>query len=337
MNDDLEKRRYWLGFDLGGTKMLAVVYDQNLQPIARKRKKTRGNEGAEAGLKRISGTVEKALQDAEISADQLCGIGIGAPGPVDPVAGVIIEAPNLGWQDIKLGQFLAEAFECPVRVINDVDAGVYGEYCMGAARSSRCAVGIFPGTGVGGGCVYEDNILHGRDITCMEIGHTRISGGSRTSGYHLPGTLESEASRLAIAAEAAKAAYRGDAPHLAKIAGTDITEIRSGAIAEAIHEGDTAITTIVVRAAETIGLAVVNIVHLLAADTVVLGGGLVEALPDLIIGTVARTARNNVLPAYRDRFHVCAAQLGDDAGAVGAAAWARKQIAGVSAHSAVTR
>lgn len=317
----------WIGFDLGGTKMLAVAFDQNLQVLGRKRRKTRGSEGSESGVDRIQSTINRVLEEAEIDPARLAGIGIGCPGPVDPSTGKIYLAVNLGWDDVPIGPKLSEAFKVPASVLNDVDAGVYGEYRMGAARDARCVVGIFPGTGIGGGCVYEGKIFHGRNITCMEIGHTRITSSARSSGYELPGTLEAEASRLTIAAEAAKAAYRGDAPHLKKICGTDLADIRSGALAESIEAGDKAVEQIVVDAMQTVGLAVVNLVHLLAPDTIVLGGGLVEALEGLVVKTVKETARKHVLAPYRDTFKIVAAKLGDDATALGAAAWAQTQVA----------
>lgn len=324
---DSQESPVWIGFDLGGTKMLAVVYDDTLKPLGRRRRKTKGSEGSEAGLNRIASTIEKALEEAEVDPQRLAGIGIGCPGPVDPFDGIIRTAVNLGWDEVPIAAELTKRFRCPAWALNDVDAGVYGEYRFGAAKGSRCTVGIFPGTGIGGGCVYEDMILTGRHITCMEIGHTRISGGSRTSGYELPGTLEAEASRLAIAAEAAKAAYRGDAPHLLKEHGTDLAEIRSGALAEAVEEGDETVKRLITDACATIGLAVVNIVHLLAPDTIVLGGGMVEAMEKLFVDTVKETARQHCLPPYREIFDVVAAKLGDDAAVLGAAAWAHKKAA----------
>ena len=307
--------------------MLAIAYGENWAEIGRKRRKTRGREGSEQGIQRIGSTIDRLLDEAELSADQIAGIGIGCPGPIDLDRGMLLTTPNLGWDDVSVQTFLTKRFDCPVVVMNDVDAGVYGEFLLGAAKGSRCAVGIFPGTGIGGGCVYEGQILRGAGISCMEIGHTRISSSNRGSGIEMPGTLEAEASRLTIAAEAAKAAFRGDAPALLKQSGTDLADIRSGAIADSVKNGDVVIRTLVQQAAETIGIGVVNVVHLLCPDKIVLGGGLVEAMEDLMVGTVSKTAKKNVMPVYRDRFEVVAAKLGDDAGAIGAAAWAKKQMA----------
>lgn len=321
-----DQKDIWIGFDLGGTKMLAVAYDAEWKPLGRRRRKTRGSDKHDAGIERVGSTIDKLLDENQIAKERIAGIGIGCPGPIDLIKGRVTMAPNLGWDDVDVAGFLTARFDCPTVVSNDVDAGVFGEYKFGAAKKARCVVGIFPGTGVGGGCVYEGRIFTGGGITCMEVGHTRISGGTRTTGYELAGTVEAEASRLAIAAEAAKAAYRGDAPNLFKHAGTDIAEIRSGALADAIRSGDKTVERLVREAATAIGMAVVNIVHLLAPDKIVLGGGLVEAMEELMVETVSRTAKNSVMAAYRDCFHVVPAKLGDDAGVLGAAAWARQEI-----------
>lgn len=324
----LSERDLWIGFDLGGTKMLAIAYTHDWKAVGRRRRKTRGRDGSDQGIQRIGSTIDRLLEENGLTPERVAGIGIGCPGPIDLRRGRILTTPNLGWDDVDVGEFLRKRFGRPVVVMNDVDAGVFGEYRFGAAKGSRCAVGIFPGTGIGGGCVYEDRILEGAGISCMEIGHTRISSSDRASGYELPGTLEAEASRLTIAAEAAKAAFRGEAPYLRKAAGTDLANIRSGVLADAIAQGDRSIRRLVETACQTIALGVVNIVHLLAPDTIVLGGGLVEAMEELIVGTVKKAARQNVMEVYRDRFDVVAAKLGDDAAALGAAAWAHKQIVG---------
>ncbi len=320
------EKNIWIGFDLGGTKMLSIAYNDEWKELARRRRKTRGREGSDNGVQRIASTIARMLDESNLDKTSIAGIGIGCPGPIDLDSGRILTTPNLGWDDVEIGAFLKKEFDCPVVVLNDVDAGVFGEFKFGSAIGARCVVGIFPGTGVGGGCVYEGKILQGSGVSCMEIGHTRITSSSRGSGIAMTGTVEAEASRLTIAAEAAKAAFRGDAPFLAKKTGTDLAEIRSGAIADAIENGDKAIRRLVEEAAETIGLAVVNIVHILAPDTIVLGGGLVEAMSELIVGTVKKTAKANVMSVYKDRFDVVAAKLGDDAGVLGAAAWAKEQL-----------
>jgi glucokinase len=326
MASPASKESCWIGFDLGGTKMLSEVYDSEFEPLARRRRKTKGFEGAKAGIERIVETIRQSLEEADVDAKALGGIGIGCPGSIDLDKGTILEAANLGWKGVKLRESLESAFGCPVVVINDVDAGVYGEYRFGAAKNARCVVGVFPGTGIGGGCVYEGKIFRGKQFSCLELGHMQVMAGGRLCGCGRYGCLETEASRLAIAAEAAKAAYRGEAPHLMKIAGTNLAEIRSGQIAEAVREGDKAIEQIVRRAAAYLGAAVGDLTNLMLPDVVVLGGGLVEAMPELITKAVEEAAFNRMMPSFTKSVKIVAAKLGDDAAIRGAAAWVARQI-----------
>lgn len=319
--------RVWIGFDLGGTKMLAKVFNDRYETIGRAKQKTQGAKGMKAGLARMVDTAAAALDNAGVDASRLAGIGVGCPGPINPEKGVIVEAPNLGWKNVPVEAHLGKAFGVRAVICNDVDAGVYAEYQAGAARGARCAVGIFPGTGIGAGAVINGRLLHGASLSCMELGHIPLF--PETSGKGENGTtLEMECSRLKIAAEAARAAYRGQAPHLLKACGTDIANITSGALAKAIEAGDTAIEDIVRRAATLLGCGVATVVHLLAPDVIVLGGGLVEAMPGIYLETVRKSAQDRVLGPYKKSFKIVTAELAEDAGAMGAAAWARKTIEG---------
>ncbi len=317
------KRDHWVGFDLGGTKMLAAVCDSEFQVIGRKRKNTKGHEGAEAGISRIRSTIEAAVEDAELTFDRIAGIGIGVPGPLDLDAGVVLETPNLGWRDVPVCDLLEQQFGVPVVLVNDVDAGVYGEYRLGGAQGARCVVGLFPGTGIGGGCVANGEIWRGKKLSCFEVGHMCVQPGGPICGCGRRGCLEAVASRLAISAECAKAAYRGQAPNLQRLAGTDLSNIRSGVLAEAIKLGDTIVEDIVRDAARKLGSACGAIVNLLAPDVILLGGGLVEALPGLMTEEVRCAAEEQAMPAYRKTFKISVATLGDFASVKGAAAWAQ--------------
>jgi glucokinase len=319
--------RVWVGFDLGGTKMLAKVFNDDYQTLGRAKQKTLGAKGAKTGLNRMVSLIEEALADAGATPEQVAGIGVGCPGPINPGKGEIVEAPNLGWKKVPVEAFLGNAFESRTVICNDVDAGVYAEYTEGAARGARCAVGIFPGTGIGAGAVIDGRLLQGANLSCMELGHIPLF--PETSGAGEDGTtLEKECSRLKIAIEASRAAYRGQAPNLLKACGTDISKITSGALAKAIEAGDKEIEEIVRRAATLLGCGVATVVHLLAPDIIVLGGGLVEAMPELYLETVRKSAMNRVLGPYKKSFKIVTAELEEDAGVMGAAAWARKTIEG---------
>lgn len=325
-NDD--KRKCWVGFDLGGTKMLCQVFDGEFSCLSRQRTRTRGHEGAQPGVERIIDLIRSALGDINLPSDELGGICIGCPGPLDLDKGVIIEAPNLGWKDVQIKKLLEKEFKCPALILNDVDAGVYGEYRFGAGKGSRCLLGVFPGTGIGGGCVYGGEILRGRTGSAMEVGHMQINSGGPLCGCGRRGCLEAVASRLAISSAATQAAYRGDAPYLMEKFGTDLSNIRSKALSESIENGDEVIKDIVQNAARQIGIAVGNLVNVLLPETVVLGGGLVEAMPDLFVNPVRKSANKRVMPSFEGTFEVVPAKLGDDSAVLGTAAWAQHVVQG---------
>lgn len=318
-----DKKKYWLGFDLGGTKMMAVVYNDSFKEVSRERKKTKAQDGSKAVLARIVQTMNEALRSAGILRSQLAGIGVGYPALLDMRKGMALNAPNLNWKNIPIRISVSKAFKRPVFVINDVDAGLYGEYRFGAAKKSHCVVGIFPGTGVGGACINDGRLLVGRNSSCMEIGHLPMLPGGPVCGCGRRGCLETLASRLAVSAAAAIAAFRGEAPYLARVAGTDVSNIRSGMLADAVKAGDKKIEIILRDAARWLGRGVAASVNMLAPDLVVLGGGLVEAMPDWYIREVAQSADENIMPPYRGTFKIVRAKVGDDAVAMGAAAYAR--------------
>ncbi len=326
LGSDMPARDLWIGFDLGGTKMLAALCDERMEVIARKRKSTKGHEGAEAGIDRVKNTIEKVVEEAGVSLNRVAGIGIGCPGPLDLNEGIVLQTPNLGWKNVPICELLEKEFSIPTVLVNDVDAGVYGEYRLGAAQKAQCVVGLFPGTGIGGGCVYNGQILRGPKLSCFEVGHMRVVPEGDFCGCGRRGCLETIASRLAISSEVAKAAYRGQAPNLLELAGTDLSNIRSGVLAEAIEKGDKIVEKIVRNAAKHLGVAAGGLINLLCPDVILLGGGLVEALPKLYIEEVRKAAEDYSMPAYHDSFKVVAATLGDDAAAKGAAVWAQATI-----------
>jgi glucokinase len=320
------KDRYWLGFDLGGSKMLAVLYDDAFKVLARNRRRTKAQEGAEAGVRRMIELIGETLAAAGLEPRRLTGIGVGCAGPLDLDRGIVLEMPNLGWRKAPLKARLEAAFGCPAVVANDVDAGVYGEYMFGAAAGRRSVVGIFVGTGIGGGAVYQGEILRGRTGSCMEIGHLPVVRDGPLCGCGRHGCLEAIAGRLAISAAVAAAAFRGEAPTLLRLAGTDLSQIRSAVLKDSIAAGDRVVERIVRQAAATIGWAAAGVVNLLRPDTIILGGGLVEDLPKLIHSEFDGALRRQVMPSFASSLDVVVAALAGDATVKGAAAWARQQM-----------
>ncbi len=320
----MAKQNLIAGFDLGGTKMRVAILSPACKIIARAEGKTKNMETAKAGVERLTGLINEALEAAQKQYPdaQLSTIGLAIPGPINPAKGLIHELPNIGWKNVPIVKLMEKAAGVPVSIMNDVDAGIYGEYHFGAAKNSRTAVGVFPGTGIGGGAIINGVLLAATDVSCMEIGHIPVMPNGPQCGCGQAGCLEAIASRLAIAQQAAAAAYRGFAPNLKELAGTDLANIRSRTLAKAIEVGDTVVEQIVRQAARHIGQAVAITLNLLAADCVVLGGGLVEALPEIFRDEVEASAKARTMTAYRNRFKVLTAKLGDDAAILGAAKFA---------------
>ncbi|MEM7014324.1 MAG: ROK family protein [Verrucomicrobiota bacterium] len=317
----------WIGFDLGGTKMMASLLDDDFNVIRQERVPTKGHEGQERGLERLVGVIEKVLGH---DAENLGGIGMACPGVVNMRTGVLRDAPNLGWLEVPIGEVLTKRFNVPVQILNDVDSGAYGEYVHGAGKGASTLLAVFPGTGIGGGCVINGELLTGKNASCMEIGHTHFPTVGLQGEPGEPQIMETICSRLGIASAAAAEAYRGSAPHLRENAGFDISKIKSGAIAKSIAAGDKAIENIVRNAVHYLSISIAGAVDLLGPDVVVLGGGLVEKMPELFLGGVREGIDKYASGALAEEAEVREAKLGDDAVVVGAAGFAKKKAQAAS-------
>jgi glucokinase len=317
MTDLLKNGEHVVGLDIGGTKIMATVVDHEFSVVGRCRKRSRSRKNHELAEDRIFRIVESAIEDAGKPA--IKGIGVGSPGPLDPKRGVIIETPNLGWKNFPLADILTKQFGVPVIVDNDVNVGTYGEWCFGEVSDCEDVVGIFPGTGIGGGIIINGKLLHGFSGAAGEVGHITVEYDGPYCGCGKRGCLEALASRIAIAKEIAALAARGDAPYIAANCGTDLVEIRSGVIVRAIEAGDEMVEQVVRRAAYFIGIAVGNLINILSPEAVVLGGGLVAAMEKLFIEEVKRGVADHAMPFLRKNVRIVAASLGDDAVVLGAA------------------
>lgn len=318
--------KHWIGFDLGGTKMMVTLFDDHLTRLNQKKFKTSAAESGQAVIVRITEAITESLKEWNVPLASIAGIGIGVPGAVDMAKGIVLKAPNLMWQDVQLKQILETAFNVPATILNDVDAGTYGEFKLGAAKNGHCVLGVFPGTGIGGACIYQGKILHGASVSAMEIGHIRVVEDGLRCGCGKYGCLETVGSRLAIAGQAAIAAFRGEAPFLYEKVGCDLKKIKSGVLAESVAAGDKAVEEIIRKAAEYLGKAIATAITLIAPDVVVLGGGLVEAMPELYRNHVVESITPALFRVYRDSYRVEIATLGDYAVASGAAAYIKEIV-----------
>jgi len=316
---------FWIGFDLGGTKMMASVLDANYNVLGSARKSTNGSEGAAKGRGKIVKAIHEAIEAAGVSPKGIQGIGIGCPGLVNPEKGLLVFAPNLGWTNMALRKLLQTEFKCPVAVLNDVDAGTYGEYILGAGKGARSLLGIFPGTGVGSGFVYNGQLVMGKSISAMELGNLLLPGTHIGSPVFGTVTLEDLTSRLAIASQAGIACYRGQLPELDKKTEGALRSIRSKALANAFRSGDDAAMIIFRNSIRYLGMGVAMVVNLLAPDRITLGGGLVEELPGLYMNLLKEEVERYAIPELARGIRYSIAKLGDQAVTAGSVAWLRNE------------
>lgn len=324
----LKEVPFWIGFDLGGTKMLATVLDEQYHVMGVARKATNGSDGLVKGKAKVVKTIQEAMAAAGVSPKGLKGIGIGCPGLVNPDKGVLIHAPNLGWSNVGLKQLLGGVFKVPVEVMNDVDAGTYGEYALGAGKGARSVLGVFPGTGLGTGFVYNGELVMGRGVSAMELGMIYLPGTHIGSAQHGVVLLEDLTSRLSLAAEGGVACYRGQAETLnARTAGS-LREIKSKALAGSLRAGDEGTMVMFGNSVRYLGLGVAMVVNLMAPDRIVLGGGLVEELPSLYVNMLKEEVARYALPSLAKPIKYVVAKLGGNAVAVGSVAWLRHRVEG---------
>lgn len=303
-----------VGLDLGGTKVYGAVLDGG-EVVAEAKRKTPREGGAVAVVDAMAGVV------ADLGGlDGVAGVGIGAPGAVDAAAGVIREAPNLAGfgEPVPLAELLrARIGEVPVVLGNDVTAAVLAEHELGAGRGARDWLGIWAGTGVGGGLVLDGAVRRGPTGVAGEIGHTVVDlAGVRVCGCGGRGHLEAYAGRRAMEREARARQAAGERTALVELAGDG--PMTSKVFAKALAAGDPVATELLDAAVDALGAAVASAVTLLDVELVVVGGGLADRLGPAFTGRVDAAARARLFPGVVS-LRVVPAALADRAGAVGAA------------------
>jgi len=313
----------YLGVDLGGTNIQCGLLDADGQLLARDDTKTKADQGSDAVIGRIGKLVEQVIEKANVPREHIGGLGIGAPGAVNPHKGTVITAVNLRWTDFPLAKALEKEVKMPVIVDNDVNVGAWGEHQAGAAKGHDSLLAVFVGTGIGGGLILNSQLFHGHYFTGGEIGHVIMESGG-TFGRR---TLENLASRANIANQIIASIRSNHPSQISELVEGDLTRVRSKVIAQAYRDKDVLTVRVVNEAARVIGHAIANAVTLLSLPCVVLGGGLTEALGQPLVREITRSFEDGVFPKTLTQCKIIAGTLGDDAGLTGAALLARKQLA----------
>ncbi len=306
-----------VGVDLGGTKIEVARVDSAGRLHQRLRRPTNVKEGPEAVKREIVDLVRE-LQKVADSAP--IGVGIGLAGQIDPDEGVVIFAPNLYWHNVPFQADLKRALELPVAITNDVRAVAWGEWLHGAGEGCNDLVCLFVGTGIGGGIVSGGRMLTGCSNTAGELGHITIdlNGPPCTCGQR--GCLEALAGGWAIEkiAQEAVALEPSSGAVLMELAGGTPGGITAKTVAEGVHAGDLLSLRLIERAAQALIAGCTSIVNAFNPCRLILGGGVIEGLPQLV-GQIDQGMRKRALPAATKSLQILPAKLGSDAGVVGAA------------------
>jgi glucokinase len=314
---------HYAGVDLGGTSFVAVIANKKGKVLGKSDCVTTPHAPPEETITKIAEHVRLAADDAKVKMSKVKAVGIGAAGAVAPKKGIVVRAPNLGWTDVPLAKLLGKQLGRPIVVGNDVQVAIIGEHAYGAAKGTKRAVGIWIGTGIGGGLIVDGELDRGFRGAAGEIGHMLIKEDGPECGCGRRGCVEALASRTAMERDVRAA---GDASVVPKImAERKRDRMTSSIIERALEADDAVMKEVIARAQHYLGLLAGNIVNMFDPEMIVIGGGVAQRLGKSFIAPIEEVARSRYLrPDPDHNIKIDHARLGDYSGALGACALARK-------------
>lgn len=311
-------KKYSVGIDLGGTKILIALVDKQTGEILHHvKKKTKKQKGPENIMKKMIEGIEELLEESRISVEEISSIGVGAAGQIDRKNGILIGAPNLDCFNLNIKNILEKHFNLPVYLGNDVEIAAIGEMKFGSGKGCKDFVCIFVGTGVGSCIVKNGAIIYGATGTAGEIGHIIVDLNGRQCACGAHGCLEAYASRSAIETRIEGALKKGR-----KSCIQDYLEpgksITSSMIQKSIEREDELVLQCVTEASEYLSGGIASIINFVNPELVILGGGLIEAV-DYFYQKTIKKAKSKSLPVPAEKIKFTKAMLGDYSGVTGAA------------------
>jgi glucokinase len=317
---DRDRGVWAIGVDLGGTKVEVAQVDAQ----GRVRRRLRRPTDVKDGLAAVEAEIVAAVRELHGSVGHPpAGVGVGVAGQIEPDSGVVQYAPNLGWHEVPFQADLSRTLGLPVVVLNDVRAAAWGEWLHGAGQGYDDLVCLFVGTGIGGGVVSGGQMLAGCSNTAGELGHMTVDLHGPVCHCGNTGCLEALASGWAIARRAreAIAADPSAGAFLLGMAGGQPEAVTAKLVAQAAYQNDPLARQLVDEVAQALVAGTVGLVNAFNPCRFILGGGVIEGLPELV-QRVDQGVRRLALAAASSPLQVVPAQLHNDAGVVGAAALA---------------
>ncbi len=314
--------RYAIGVDLGGTKVATALTDIHGHILQRAEVPTGAREGAEAVISRIVESIRTVMNTVvdgrKVSPEEVLGIGIGSPGPLDARRGIVLAAPNLKWENVPICDPIAETFGLPTYLDNDASLAAMAESRFGAGKGVENMIYMTVSTGIGGGIIINGRIYRGSHGNAGEIGHMTIKSDGPRCGCGNFGCLEALASGTAIAREAAEGIRTGMTTSLREKANGDPAKVTARLVGEALREGDSFAREVIHQAANYLGIGLANLVDIFDPEIIVIGGG-VSRIGEELFEPARETMRERALPAVVKDVKIAPALLGGDSGVLGAA------------------
>ena len=307
----------FVGVDIGGTKVAAGLVDAKGDILSLQRVPMVANMSAQEGLSAVLQAIARVLPNGD---EQVSGIGICAPGPLDPQTGVILNPPNVPcWRNFPLAESVEKVYPVPVRVDNDANGAALAEAKWGAGRDYRSVFYTTIGTGIGTGIIFGGHIFHGRTGAAGEGGHVSIDYRGPLCGCGKPGCIEVLASGTAIAKRARERIAAGCKSSMLALAGGDLSAVTGEIIAKAFATGDPLATNILTETAEMVALWLGNMIDLLDPDVIVIGGG-AAALFRPFFDRLRRRIPQLTLNPRASEVPIVSSRYGADSGIAGGAA-----------------
>ena len=309
--------QFYVGVDIGGSKILTGLFSSSLQLCGTLKIKTKANLGKEAVIERVERAVRDLLSKQGVPLKQIRAIGLGAPGVV--IKGRVINAYNIGWDNVPIKTILRRKLRIPVFVENDCNLFTLGIHRIELKSKPRTMVGCFLGTGFGGGIIINGKLHTGYNHAAGEFGQMAIDKDGIKTAHSFRGSLESLASRSGIVRRLRRAVLEGETTLLTEELGSQLKGIRSRHLRMALAEKDLLVKRVIRNVSEDCGIGVAGLISAFGPEYVVLGGGVIEALEKTMLPIIRKTAEAHVLPGTLRGIKIIASKMGDDGGIYGAA------------------
>ncbi|MCX5681731.1 MAG: ROK family protein [Candidatus Omnitrophica bacterium] len=314
------KNKCYIGVDVGGTKISGALINLKGKILIRAKIPSPKKAQAKGVTNAIACVIAEILKKTRSKKITVLGIGIGVPGIVDVTRRKIINTPNIRLSGVLLASIIQKKFKIKVLLENDVNLGTLGEKTFGSAKHARNVVGLFPGTGIGGGIIINNELVSGSHGAAGELGHMIMDLRGPFCGCGNRGCLEALASRWAIERDIHKAIKNHKKTIIKKLIKNNLAVIKSGILKEALKKKDSLTKKIMSEKSKILGQACINLRRIFDPEMIILGGGLIEACGDFMLPIIRKTVRADRFFKKLKPCPILPSTLGDDAVLLGAAA-----------------